>query len=128
MFLPMQLAAAKALASRGEWFAALNETYAERRRRAGELVQALGCGPVEPRPGLFVWAKAPDDIADVEAWLDEILHATKVFITPGFVFGEAGRRYLRVSLCRPAEAIAEAVARVERHMQAHTVRDRGVHA
>jgi aspartate/methionine/tyrosine aminotransferase len=117
MFLPMQLAAAKALESRAEWFAALNATYAERRRQAVALARALGCAPVEPRPGLFVWAKAPDGVADVEPWLDEILHATKVFVTPGFVFGEAGRRHLRISLCRPAESIAEAAARVERFME-----------
>jgi aspartate/methionine/tyrosine aminotransferase len=116
MFLPVQLAAAKALESRDEWFAALNATYAARRREAAALVRALGCGEIEPRPGLFVWAKAPDAVADVEAWLDEVLRATKVFITPGFVFGEAGRRHLRVSLCRPAEAIAEAAARVEAFM------------
>jgi len=122
MFLPLQLAAAKALASRDEWFAPLNATYAERRRRAGELVETLGCGPVEARPGLFVWAKAPDAVADVEAWLDEILYATKVFITPGFVFGEAGRRHLRVSLCRPAEAIGEAAGRVERFMESRALR------
>lgn len=121
MFLPLQLAAAKALASREEWFSALNATYAERRRNAEALVVALGCAPVESRPGLFVWAKAPDEVADVEVWLDEILHATKVFITPGFVFGEAGRRHLRVSLCRPAKAIAEAVDRVERLMDSRAL-------
>lgn len=118
MFLPMQLAAAKALESRGEWFAALNATYAERRHQAAELVRALGCGEVESRPGLFVWAKAPDAVGDVEAWLDEILHATKVFLVPGFVFGEAGRRHVRVSLCRPAEAIADARDRVVAFMAA----------
>ncbi|MFA6958786.1 MAG: aminotransferase class I/II-fold pyridoxal phosphate-dependent enzyme [Thermoanaerobaculia bacterium] len=128
MFLPLQLAAAKALASRDEWFAPLNATYAERRRRAGELVEALGCDPVESRPGLFVWAKAPDAVADVEAWLDEILHATKVFITPGFVFGEAGRRHLRVSLCRPAEAIGEAVERVSRYMESRAAHAEEVRA
>jgi aspartate/methionine/tyrosine aminotransferase len=128
MFLPLQLAAAKALASRGDWFAALNATYAERRRRAEELVEALGCEAGESRPGLFVWAKAPDDVDDVEAWLDEILYATKVFITPGFVFGEGGRRHLRVSLCRPAEAIAEAVERVERFMESRALRAAGAGA
>lgn len=116
MFLPLQVAAAKALESRGEWFASLNATYAERRRNAEALVRALGCDAVESRPGLFVWAKAPDAVDDVEAWLDEILHATHVFITPGFVFGEAGRRHLRISLCRSAEAIAEAARRVEAFM------------
>ncbi|MGK2857793.1 MAG: pyridoxal phosphate-dependent aminotransferase [Thermoanaerobaculia bacterium] len=116
MFLPMQLAAAKALASRGEWFAALNATYAERRHFAEALVSALGCRAAESRPGLFVWAKAPDEVGDVEAWLDEILHETRVFVVPGSVFGEAGRRHVRVSLCRNAEAIAEARDRVAAFM------------
>lgn len=121
MFLPMQLAAAKALESRGEWFAALNATYAERRSQAEALVAALGCGAVEPRPGLFVWAKAPDTVDDVEVWLDEILHETKVFVVPGVVFGEAGRRHVRVSLCLPAERIAEARDRVAAFMAARPV-------
>jgi len=78
--------------------------------------------------GLFVWAKAPDAVGDVEAWLDEILHATKVFINPGFVFGEAGRRHLRVSLCRPAEAIGEAVERVERFIESLAARAKDARA
>jgi aspartate/methionine/tyrosine aminotransferase len=63
-----------------------------------------------------VWAKASDQIADVEKWIDEILYGTKVFITPGFIFGEGGRRYIRVSLCCTVELLQEAKARIEKFL------------
>jgi aspartate/methionine/tyrosine aminotransferase len=61
---------------------------------------------------LFVWAKAPDGILDVERWIDEILYATKVFITPGFIFGDAGKRFIRISLCSQVEAMETALLRI----------------
>jgi aspartate/methionine/tyrosine aminotransferase len=63
---------------------------------------------------LFVWAKAPDAIRDVEKWIDEILYGTKVFITPGFIFGEAGRRFIRISLCCTVEKLTEALERIQK--------------
>jgi len=113
MFLPVQLAAARALESGKDWFDQLNATYAERRHEANEILRELGCSFVEDQSGLFVWAKAPDSIDDVEIWLDAILHETHVFITPGFIFGEAGRRFVRISLCNPIETLREAKARIE---------------
>ncbi len=63
----------------------------DRKNVAMQAAERLGCSYAEKQSGLFVWAKAPDHIADVEKWIDEILYGTKVFITPGFIFGEAGR-------------------------------------
>jgi aspartate/methionine/tyrosine aminotransferase len=60
-----------------------------------------------------VWAKAPDAVEDVEPWLDEILYDTHVFITPGFIFGDAGKRYVRVSLCAPEEKLQVALTRIQ---------------
>ncbi len=114
MFLPVQLAAAKALESGEEWFEQLNATYAERRLEGEKIVRAMGCTVTGTQAGLFVWAKAPDSVDDVEAWIDQILHETKVFVAPGFVFGEAGRRYVRVSLCNPVDTLREALERVSR--------------
>jgi aspartate/methionine/tyrosine aminotransferase len=74
----------------------------------------LGASYSGKQSGLFVWAKAPDHIKDVEKWIDEILYGTKVFITPGFIFGEAGRRYIRVSLCCTVEMLTEALKRIEK--------------
>lgn len=113
MFLPLQHAAAEALANGKEWFDQLNAMYTERRKFAMKIMDTLGCTYAPDQAGLFVWAKAPDTITDVEKWIDEILYGAKVFITPGFIFGESGRRYIRISLCTPAEVMREAAKRIE---------------
>lgn len=115
MFLGLQHAAVEALNNNGkEWFATLNRMYEERKRAAHQILDLLGCSYSTRQSGLFVWAKAPDEIADVEKWIDEILYGTKVFITPGFIFGEAGRRFVRISLCSTVDKLKEASSRIER--------------
>lgn len=113
MFLALQHAAVEALNNNGrEWFGELNKMYGERKKVAMQILDTLGCTYADRQSGLFVWAKAPDSVADVEKWIDEILYGTKVFITPGFIFGEAGRRYIRISLCATAEKLNEALDRL----------------
>jgi aspartate/methionine/tyrosine aminotransferase len=87
--------------------------YSERKQVAAEILDELGCTYAKKQSGLFVWAKAPDSIADVEKWIDEILYGTKVFITPGSIFGEAGRRFIRISLCCTSEKLKEALQRIQ---------------
>lgn len=118
MFLGLQHAAVEALQSGREWFTALNNIYTERRTAAHKILDVLGCTYEKKQSGLFVWAKAPTTIADVEKWIDEILYGTKVFITPGFIFGEAGRRFIRISLCSPVEKLKEATERIEKFAHA----------
>ncbi len=122
MFLGLQHAAIEALKSGKEWFDALNKVYAERKAVAQQILDVLGCTYSARQSGLFVWAKAPDAIADVEKWIDEILYGTKVFITPGFIFGESGRRYIRVSLCCTVPMLQEALARIQKHVQQNPVK------
>jgi len=117
MFAGLQHAAIEALKSGDEWFAELNKVYAQRKQVAQQILDVLGCKYSTNQSGLFVWAKAPENIKDVEKWIDEILYATKVFITPGFIFGEAGRRYIRVSLCCSVDTLKEALGRVEKFME-----------
>lgn len=112
MFLGLQHAATEALKNGKEWFTALNNMYSERKQAAQKILDVLGCSYSSRQSGLFVWAKAPDHIADVEKWIDEILFGTKVFITPGFIFGEAGRKYIRISLCCTVEMLNEALKRI----------------
>jgi LL-diaminopimelate aminotransferase len=115
MFLGLQHAATEALNNNGpEWFRTLNEMYGERKRLACQILDELGCSYAEKQSGLFVWAKAPGGIPDVEKWIDEILYGTKVFITPGFIFGEAGRRFIRISLCSTADKLQEALHRIQK--------------
>ena len=114
MFLGLQQAAVQALKNGDEWFAELNKTYRDRREAAQLILDELNCIYSKKQSGLFVWAKAPAVVIDVEKWIDEILYGTKVFITPGFIFGEAGRRYIRISLCCPVEKLNEALHRIEK--------------
>ncbi len=113
MFLGLQHAAVEALKNGETWFTELNKMYSERRNAAKKILDLLDCSYAEKQSGLFVWAKAPDTIVDVEKWIDEILYGTKVFITPGFIFGEAGRRFIRISLCCTVEMLSEALKRIE---------------
>ena len=116
IFLPMQLAAVEALKNSVEWLAGVNQVYSERKIVAIKILDSLQCTYAEKQSGLFVWAKAPDHVTDVEKWLDVILYECKVFITPGFIFGEGGRRYIRLSLCSPVEMLKEALRRIEPFM------------
>ncbi|HEU5290005.1 MAG TPA: aminotransferase class I/II-fold pyridoxal phosphate-dependent enzyme [Cyclobacteriaceae bacterium] len=113
MFLGLQHAAVEALKNGEEWFTSLNKVYSERRKAANKILDVLECSYAEKQSGLFVWAKVPDRIADVEKWIDEILYGTKVFITPGFIFGETGKRFIRISLCSPVEQLTEALNRIK---------------
>ncbi len=120
MFLGLQHAATEALKNGNDWFQKQNSIYQKRQQAACKILDELGCTYSSKQSGLFVWAKAPDPIADVEKWIDEILYATKVFITPGFIFGEAGRRFIRISLCATEEKLNEALARIKEFKANHS--------
>ncbi|MFN3839504.1 MAG: pyridoxal phosphate-dependent aminotransferase [Cyclobacteriaceae bacterium] len=113
MFLAVQHAAAEALQAGSEWTESLNTVYRKRKQAAHHLLEVLQCTFNERQAGLFVWAKVPDNVPNVEQWLDEILYEARVFITPGFVFGNNGTRYIRLSLCNPEEKIIEAAQRIQ---------------
>ncbi|TAF56903.1 MAG: aminotransferase class I/II-fold pyridoxal phosphate-dependent enzyme [Sphingobacteriia bacterium] len=117
MFLPVQKAAIAALNLGPEWYRSLNETYAMRRQKAEELLRQLGCEPAPGQAGLFSWAKIPSDATDAFAFSDHWLHAVGVFITPGGIFGSAGNRFIRVSLCSPLSKMEEAIQRIKTQVQ-----------
>jgi LL-diaminopimelate aminotransferase len=112
MFRGIQDAAIAALDNTGEWHEQRNKVYRERREIVYRLLNHLGCTWQAGQVGLFVWAKVPDLIPDVEKWVDELLYTYKVFITPGFIFGEKGKRYIRISLCSTKEIYEKALNRL----------------
>jgi LL-diaminopimelate aminotransferase len=112
MFLPLQLAAAKALSLDKNWYRSLNEIYSSRRNKVFGLLNLLGCVYSSNQAGMFVWAKVPAVYKDGYSLSDEVLHKGNVFITPGGIFGSAGNGYIRVSLCAPLEKFEEAVIRI----------------
>ncbi|MED9996540.1 MAG: aminotransferase class I/II-fold pyridoxal phosphate-dependent enzyme [Paludibacteraceae bacterium] len=113
MFKPMQLAAAAALHNDDAWHAAMNiELYAKRRAVAEQIMDALGCSYRKDQVGMFVWGKIPATLNDVEELTEKILHQARVFITPGFIFGSNGARYIRISLCATQAKLTEALDRI----------------
>ena len=112
-FRPMQLAAAAAYENDAEWHRQANiKTYAERRELAEEIMRTLGCSFDPSQVGMFLWGRIPDHYDDVEQLTEKVLHEARVFITPGFIFGSNGKRYIRISLCAKKEKMAEALERI----------------
>jgi len=113
MFRPMMVAAVAALQNTEEWHAEMNRVYADRRVLAHQIMDALGCTYDISQVGMFIWARIPDRYKDSEVLADEILYGKNVFITPGFIFGDKGLRYVRISLCCPETILKEALARIK---------------
>ena len=112
-FRPAMLAAVEALKCDSDWFDELNAVYARRRRVAERIMDALGC-TFDPRQrGLFLWGKIPDAAESSEMFADNILYNARVFITPGFIFGSNGERFIRISLCATEEKMEEALTRIK---------------
>jgi LL-diaminopimelate aminotransferase len=113
MFLPAQLAAAKALSLNEEWYSNLHTIYAARREKVYQLLQLLGCTFSTSQAGMFVWAAIPNNEKDGFAFSDVILYNSAVFITPGGIFGSAGNNFIRISLCSTEEKIQEAIDSIQ---------------
>ena len=114
-FRALQLAAAEALTTNDEtWHRKANvETYRQRRVVAEEIMTALGCQYDANQVGMFLWGRIPDHYANAEQLTERILHEARVFITPGFIFGSRGERYIRISLCAKKEKMQEALERIK---------------
>lgn len=113
MFLPVQLAAAKALSLDKSWYKQVNEIYRKRREKVFSLLDFLDCTYDKSQAGMFVWAKIPAGYGSGYALSDEVLQNAFVFITPGGIFGNAGDGYVRVSLCSTEEKITESLNRIK---------------
>ena len=132
MFKALQLAAIEALAQGPDWFGDLNAEYRRRRVAAGRIFDALGVKYNPDSTGLFLWGRIPSSpvpepvegsvegthtMTPGEALSERILHATGVFITPGFVFGKNGENYVRISLCAPVPVLEEGLSRIKAFLE-----------
>ena len=114
-FRGIQLAAAQALDNDEAWHREYNiETYRRRRQWAEKIMEALGCTYDKNQVGMFLWGRIPDSIENVEDLTERVLHEARVFITPGFIFGSNGERYIRISLCAKEDKIKQALQRIEK--------------
>ncbi len=113
-FRGLQLAAAEALTTNTEeWHREYNiNLYRRRREIAERIMQALGCTYDDSQVGMFLWGKIADKYANAEQLTERVLHEARVFITPGFIFGSNGERYVRISLCAQDDKMQEALRRI----------------
>ena len=117
-FRGMQLAAAEALRNSAEWHEQANiQTYSHRRAVAEEIMTTLGCSYDKEQVGMFLWGRIPESYANCEELTERVLHEARVFITPGFIFGSNGNRYIRISLCAKEEKIKQALDRIKAIIQ-----------
>ncbi|WP_024994973.1 pyridoxal phosphate-dependent aminotransferase [Phocaeicola paurosaccharolyticus] len=115
-FRPIQLAAAKAYENSDEWHEEANiNVYSRRRSYAEEIMKELGCTFDKNQVGMFLWGKIPEKYNDVEELTEKVLHQSRVFITPGFIFGSNGKRYIRISLCAKEELLEKALERIKKN-------------
>lgn len=113
-FRGIQLAAAEAYSNSDEWHRQANiTTYRRRRDTAEQIMKELGCTFDPKQVGMFLWGKIPEKYNDAEELTERVLHEARVFITPGFIFGSNGERYIRISLCAKDDKIEEALSRIK---------------
>lgn len=112
MFLGIQQAAVAALNNSDEWHEAQSEVYRGRLAASMAFLDKLYCTYSTDQEGMFLWAKLPESIVSAEQLVDDLLYQKHIFIAPGFIFGQKGSRYIRLSLCMPAERIWQAVERL----------------
>jgi LL-diaminopimelate aminotransferase len=112
MFLPVQMAAVKALELGVDWYNNLNTVYAKRKKIAETILQKIGCSFSGQQQGLFIWAKINEQYKDGYALSDEVLYQKNVFLTPGGIFGTEGNIYVRISLCQKENILEEALNRI----------------
>ena len=113
-FRALQLAAAKAYDNDAAWHHEANiEVYSRRRNIAEQIMEALGCEYDKAQVGMFLWGHIPEKYGNAEELTERVLHEARVFITPGFIFGSNGERYVRISLCAKEEKMAEALKRIK---------------
>ncbi|WP_289054103.1 pyridoxal phosphate-dependent aminotransferase [Carboxylicivirga marina] len=113
MFKPLQLATVKALELDKDWYKTVNAEYLQRRILVHEIMDLLECDYDLNQTGMFVWARIPEQYKNSGELSDEILYGCDVFITPGFIFGDKGKQYIRISLCTNQTVLQEAKQRIK---------------
>jgi len=113
MFLPIQHAAIAALNMNKSYHDEINSIYSQRRKLAWQLLDFLNCSYDKNQVGMFVWAKIPSEAIDSISFADNILYNANIFITPGIIFGETGKGYIRISLCTEAAVFENAINRIK---------------
>jgi aspartate aminotransferase/aminotransferase len=86
--------------------------YAENRDIASSLLTEGGFRFFEPQGGYYVWVDVREFGMPSLAFCKKLLTEEKVAVAPGDTFGESGEGFVRISICRKKEEVAEGVRRM----------------
>ena len=119
MLKPLQQAAVEALGLGENWFDKLNGHYEKRQEKAIELLRLFGCEIQKPDAGMFLWAGIPTSFENGQIFSEFLLDEFGIFVPPGMVFGSAGDRFVRMSLCSPISIFEECISKVHSKLRRH---------
>jgi LL-diaminopimelate aminotransferase len=109
-FLPIQAAAAAALASYDEWVPGNVAAFRERRDVLVNALQDAGFPVNTPAATMYVWVPVPGGASEIFA--RRALMEQGVVIMPGAALGAGGEGFFRAALTLPAERLQEAARRI----------------
>jgi LL-diaminopimelate aminotransferase len=109
-FLPIQKAAAAALASDHHSVQENNRIYEQRMNMMADALQALGMQVQRPKATFFLWIPVFKGYSS-EQFAAKLLEEAGVIVTPGTAFGPSGEGYVRLSLSAPIERLQQAMER-----------------
>lgn len=107
-FAPIQEAAIVALDHAEEITDRLRSVFSERHHLLMEGLSKLGWETTPSTGGMFVWAKYPYDMEDVD-FVFKTVEQVGVVMVPGSVFGTEGKGYVRLALVQDVQQIKQAV-------------------
>ncbi|WP_313236979.1 aminotransferase class I/II-fold pyridoxal phosphate-dependent enzyme [Sporosarcina ureae] len=112
-FGPIQEAAIVALDNGEEITDRLRAEFSKRHHALMDGLASLGWETTPSEGGMFVWAKYPYDIDDIE-FVFEVIKQAGVVMVPGSIFGTAGKGYVRLALVQKVELIERAIEQLRK--------------
>ncbi|PIC80140.1 LL-diaminopimelate aminotransferase [Sporosarcina sp. P18a] len=111
-FGPIQEAAIVALDNGEEITDRLRAEFSKRHHALMDGLASLGWETKPSEGGMFVWAKYPYDLDDIE-FVFEVIKQAGVVMVPGSIFGTAGKGYVRLALVQKVELIEQAIEQLK---------------
>ncbi|MFD1335110.1 aminotransferase class I/II-fold pyridoxal phosphate-dependent enzyme [Oceanobacillus iheyensis] len=111
-FIPVQIAAIKALEQSEDEIRTIHHTMEKRMLKTWKLLKNAGFEVEKTKGTIFLWVKVPKGYTS-SSFTEQVLDQAHVIVTPGSAFGEQGEGFFRIALTVPEERLIEAVQRID---------------
>jgi LL-diaminopimelate aminotransferase len=110
---PIFAAATAALHMNRAWIEERNLILKKRRDLLANYFQQISPEFSIPPAGYYLWAKIPQKFTSDVEFCEQALEKAGISITPGSIYGENGKGYIRITICQPEEIILSAIERLK---------------